>query len=55
MTAYLVTCGRQGHKAAQVIAPSAAAFALVALAAAVMAIGGLGENAAPWFIAPGQV
>src|SRR5471032_209574 len=44
VTAYLVTCGRQGHKAAQVIAPSAAAFALVALAAAVMAIGGLGEN-----------
>jgi diguanylate cyclase (GGDEF)-like protein len=41
---YLVYCGRHGHKAAQVIAPSAAAFALVALAAAVMAIGGLGEN-----------
>ena len=37
-------CGRHGHKAAQVIAPSAAAFALVALAAAVMAIGGLGES-----------
>jgi diguanylate cyclase (GGDEF)-like protein len=41
---YLVYCGRHGHKAAQVIAPSAAAFALVALAAAVMAVGGLGEN-----------
>jgi len=41
---YLVTCGRRGHKAAQVIAPSAAAFALVALAAAVMALGGFGEN-----------
>ena len=44
VAAYLVHCGRHGHKAAQVIAPSAAAFALVALAAAVMAIGGLGEN-----------
>src|SRR5579863_9641316 len=44
VTAYLVYCGRRGHKAAQVIAPSAAAFALVALAAAVMAVGGLGES-----------
>ncbi len=44
VAAYLVHCGRHGHKAAQVIAPSAAAFALVALAAAVMAIGGLGES-----------
>ncbi|MEO8302267.1 MAG: GGDEF and EAL domain-containing protein, partial [Rhizomicrobium sp.] len=44
VAAYLVYCGRHGHKAAQVIAPSASAFALVALAAAVMAIGGLGEN-----------
>jgi diguanylate cyclase (GGDEF)-like protein/PAS domain S-box-containing protein len=41
---YLITCGRRGHRAAQVIAPSAAAFALVAVAAAVMALGGLGEN-----------
>lgn len=41
---YLIYCGRRGHKAAQVIAPSAGAFALVALAAAVMALGGLGEN-----------
>jgi len=41
---YLIYCGRRGHKAAQVIAPSAAAFALVALAAAVVALGGLGEN-----------
>jgi diguanylate cyclase (GGDEF)-like protein/PAS domain S-box-containing protein len=41
---YLVYCGRHGHRAAQVIAPSATAFALVALAAAVMAVGGLGEN-----------
>lgn len=44
VAAYLVYCGRHGHKAAQVIAPSASAFALVALAAAVMAIGGFGEN-----------
>jgi diguanylate cyclase (GGDEF)-like protein/PAS domain S-box-containing protein len=41
---YLVYCGRKGHKAAQVIAPSAGAFALVALAAAVIAVGGLGET-----------
>jgi diguanylate cyclase (GGDEF)-like protein/PAS domain S-box-containing protein len=44
VAAYLIYCGRTGHKAAQVIAPSAAAFALVALAAAVTAVGGLGEN-----------
>jgi len=44
IAAYLFLSGRRGHKAAQVIAPSAAAFALVALAAAVMAVGGLGEN-----------
>lgn len=41
---YLFLAGRRGHKAAQVIAPSAAAFALVTLAAAVMAVGGLGED-----------
>jgi diguanylate cyclase (GGDEF)-like protein len=41
---YLVFCGRRGVKAAQVIAPSAAAFALVALAAAVVSVGGLGEG-----------
>jgi diguanylate cyclase (GGDEF)-like protein len=41
---YLIYCGKSGHKAAQVIAPSALAFALVAAAAAVMAVGGLGEN-----------
>ena len=41
---YLVRCGRAGVKAAQVIAPSAAAFALVALAAAVTAAGGWGEG-----------
>ncbi|MCU1386557.1 MAG: hypothetical protein JWL71_5254, partial [Acidobacteria bacterium] len=44
VAAYLFMAGRRGHKAAQVIAPSAAAFALVAVAAAVMALGGLGEN-----------
>ena len=44
IAAYLFLSGRLGHKAAQVIAPSAAAFALVALAAAVMAVGGLGED-----------
>jgi diguanylate cyclase (GGDEF)-like protein len=44
VAAYLVYCGRRGVKAAQVVAPSAAAFALVALAAAVTALGGLGEN-----------
>ncbi len=41
---YLIACGRKGYKAAQVIAPSAAAFALVAMAAAVTAVGGLGES-----------
>jgi len=41
---YLAWCGRRGVKAAQVVAPSAAAFALVAVAAAVTALGGLGEN-----------
>jgi diguanylate cyclase (GGDEF)-like protein/PAS domain S-box-containing protein len=41
---YLVYCGRRGHKAAQVIAPGAGAFALVAIAAAVIAVGGFGET-----------
>ena len=44
IAAYLLYCGRSGVKAAQVIAPSAAAFALVALAAAVTTAGGLGES-----------
>ena len=44
VAAYLVYCGKRGVKTAQVVAPSAAAFALVALAAAVTALGGLGEN-----------
>jgi diguanylate cyclase (GGDEF)-like protein len=37
-------CGRRGVKAAQVIAPSAAAFALVAVAAALTSATGLGES-----------
>ena len=44
VAAYLFVCGRRGMKAAQVIAPAAAAFALVALAAAVTSLGGLGET-----------
>jgi diguanylate cyclase (GGDEF)-like protein/PAS domain S-box-containing protein len=44
VAAYLFLSGRRGMKAAQVIAPSAAAFALVAVAAAVIALGGLGES-----------
>src|ERR1700733_1340021 len=44
IAAYLLLCGRRGSKAAQVIAPSAAAFALVALAAAVTSLGGMGES-----------
>jgi len=44
VAAYLLLCGRRGSKAAQVIAPSAAAFALVALAAAVTSLGGMGES-----------
>ncbi|HEX4117343.1 MAG TPA: GGDEF and EAL domain-containing protein [Rhizomicrobium sp.] len=41
---YLIVCGRRGMRAAQVVAPSAAAFALVALAAAVTSLGALGET-----------
>src|SRR5579871_5650831 len=44
VAAYLFISGRRGLRAAQVIAPSAAAFALVALAAAVTSLGGLGET-----------
>jgi diguanylate cyclase (GGDEF)-like protein len=44
VAAYLFFCGRRGVKAAQVIAPSAAAFALVALAAAVTSASGIGES-----------
>src|SRR6201999_1278217 len=41
---YLVYCGRRGHRAAQVIAPASIAFALVAIAGAVMGVGGFGET-----------
>ncbi|MBV9549892.1 MAG: GGDEF domain-containing protein, partial [Alphaproteobacteria bacterium] len=41
---YLFWCGRRGIKAAQVVAPSAAAFALVAMAGAVVALAGWGEG-----------
>jgi diguanylate cyclase (GGDEF)-like protein/PAS domain S-box-containing protein len=44
IAAYLFAAGRRGHKAAQVIAPSGVAFALVAIAAAVVAVGGFGET-----------
>jgi diguanylate cyclase (GGDEF)-like protein/PAS domain S-box-containing protein len=49
VAAYLFVWGRRGLKAAQVILPSAAAFALVALAAALTSLtnffgGGLGES-----------
>ena len=44
VAAYLLLAGRRGSKAAQVIAPSAGAFALVAIAAAVTSLGGLGES-----------
>jgi diguanylate cyclase (GGDEF)-like protein len=44
IAAYLFWCGRRGRKAAQVVAPSAAAFALVAMAGAVVALGGWGEG-----------
>ena len=44
IAAYLFLCGRKGVKAAQVIAPSAMAFALVALAAAVTSLADMGES-----------
>ena len=47
VAAYLFLCGRRGMKAAQVILPGAAAFALVALAASVTSLtslGGVGES-----------
>ncbi len=46
ITAYLIHSGRRGIKAAQVVAPSAAAFALVSMAGGVVAIGGWGEGLA---------
>jgi diguanylate cyclase (GGDEF)-like protein len=48
VTVYLVRRGRSGSQPARVIAPSAAVFALVALAATVTTLGGLGSaNMAP--------
>lgn len=44
VAAYLVDQGRMGMQAARVIAPSAAVFALVALASAVAALGGFRDN-----------
>jgi len=44
ITAYLVHRGRFGSQPARVIAPSAAVFALVALAATVTTLGGLGST-----------
>ncbi len=44
VASYLVHEGRRGTQAARVIAPSAAVFALVALAGAVAALGGFKDN-----------
>jgi len=60
IAAYLVQCGRMGSLAARVLAPSAAVFALVALAAAAATLGGFGDNliagdAAGGFAAAGAV
>ena len=44
VASYLVHEGRRGVQAARVIAPSAAVFALVALAAAIAALGGFRDN-----------
>ena len=60
IAAYLVHCGRMGSLAARVLAPSAAVFALVALAAALTTLGGLGDSlvagdAAGGFAAAGAV
>jgi diguanylate cyclase (GGDEF)-like protein/PAS domain S-box-containing protein len=45
ITAYLVHRGRYGAQAARVVSPSAAVFALVALAAAITTLGGMGSSA----------
>jgi diguanylate cyclase (GGDEF)-like protein len=60
IAAYLVQCGRMGSLAARVLSPSAAVFALVALAAALTTLGGLGDSliagdAAGGFAAAGAV
>jgi diguanylate cyclase (GGDEF)-like protein len=51
LVAYLVHCGRLGSQAARVAAPSAAVFALVAGAGAVVALGGFSDSPA----APGVI
>jgi diguanylate cyclase (GGDEF)-like protein len=51
IVAYLVHCGRLGNQAARVAAPSAAVFALVEGAAAVVALGGFYDSPA----APGVI
>jgi diguanylate cyclase (GGDEF)-like protein/PAS domain S-box-containing protein len=53
ITAYLVHRGRFGVQAARVLAPSAAVFALVALAAALSAMGFLGDTSVAPDIAGG--
>jgi diguanylate cyclase (GGDEF)-like protein/PAS domain S-box-containing protein len=45
ITAYLVHRGSSGAQAARVVSPSAAVFALVALAASVTTLGGMGSSA----------
>ncbi len=60
IAAYLVHCGLGGSKAARVLAPSAAIFALVATASALIALGGFNENpmasgAIAGFVAAGAV
>ncbi len=60
ITVYLVQRGRTGSQAARVAAPSAAVFALVALAAALATVGGFGDSisagdAAGGFAAAGAV
>jgi diguanylate cyclase (GGDEF)-like protein len=60
ITVYLVQRGRGGSQAARVAAPSAAVFALVALAAALATVGGFGDSisagdAAGGFAAAGAV
>ncbi|MBN9568534.1 MAG: EAL domain-containing protein [Alphaproteobacteria bacterium] len=51
VAAYIVERGRHGAQTARVLAPAAAAFALVTAAAAVGAFGGFGDN----FVAPTAV
>src|SRR5262249_42573519 len=58
LAGWLVHCGRLGSAAARVLAPSAAVFALVVLAAAGAAVAGVADNAlaadaAGGFVPPG--